>query len=47
MKVPSFLSIGLMATVALANKAVQNSYKYERLDKNDAVSCPENYKGHL
>ncbi|KAJ4317090.1 hypothetical protein N0V84_007543 [Fusarium piperis] len=37
MKVPSFLSVGLMATAALANKAAQNSFKYERLDKNDAL----------
>ncbi|KAM0433521.1 hypothetical protein ACHAPT_004401 [Fusarium lateritium] len=38
MKVPSFLSVGLLTTAALANKAVQdNSFKYERLDKNDAL----------
>ncbi|UPL04238.1 hypothetical protein LCI18_015172 [Fusarium solani-melongenae] len=37
MKVPSFLSVGLMATAALANKVSQNTFKYERLDKNDAV----------
>ncbi|RSL79997.1 hypothetical protein CEP52_006890 [Fusarium oligoseptatum] len=37
MKVPSFLSVGLMATAALANKVAQNSFKYERLDKNDAL----------
>ncbi|KAJ3464790.1 hypothetical protein MRS44_009576 [Fusarium solani] len=37
MKVPSFLSVGLMATAALANKVSQNTFKYERLDKNDAL----------
>ena len=41
MKVPSFLSVGLMATAALANKVSQNTFKYERLDKNNAVSFSE------
>ncbi|KAI8717095.1 Isochorismatase domain-containing protein [Fusarium sp. LHS14.1] len=37
MKVPSFLSVGLMATAALANKVSQNTFKYERLDKDNAL----------